>query len=137
MLKRILLILFLCTVVMVPDAFAAGEDSIFYKLADRAKAIGLGLRGAGFMIAGFGLIVFAFMAIFNKISWKSLAYIMLSCFILSLMFGVIAYISEGSSSFNKYKGDLKYDVHGDMAQGGAIDSIWNTIWDILSNKITR
>ncbi len=137
MLKRVLLIVFILTVVLVPDAFAAGEDAIFSKLADRAKAIGLGLRGAGFMIAGFGLIVFAFMAIFNKISWKSLAYIMLSCFILSVMFGVIAYISDGSKDFNKHRSELKYDVHGDMSQGGAIDAVWNTIWNILSNNITR
>lgn len=70
---------------------------IFDKLADRAGVIGGGLRNSGYLIAGFGLIVFSFMAIFNKISWKNFAYIAFSCFLLSVMAAVINYISSGGT----------------------------------------
>ena len=103
--KLFVYILFL---LMLPSVcMAAPDGAIFKQLADKAQNIGIGLRDAGFIIAGMGLIVFSFMAIFNKISWKTLAYIMLSCFILSLMCAVINYIGHGSA----HAPALSYDVH--------------------------
>lgn len=97
--KKSLLFLFVSFVFMcvADNAFAGNADPIFDNLADKAGTIGKGLRDSGFLIAGFGLIVFSFMAIFNKISWKMLAYIMFSTFVLSTMIGVISYISDGQS----------------------------------------
>lgn len=103
MIKRILVLLFAIFVVSISDAYA--DSDIFTSLAEKASTIGKGLRSSGYMIAGIGLIVFSFMAIFNKISWKNLAYIMLSCFLLSVMFGVVNYISGGKSGVS----DLTYD----------------------------
>lgn len=51
------------------------------------------LRQIVYIIAGFGLIMFAVMAIFNKISFKHLAYIMIGLSLLSLMFPFIEYFS--------------------------------------------
>lgn len=117
----------LLLVCIAGDAFAAGSggsgsgggsaSSVFSGLSTSASKIGKGLRDVGFIIAGFGLIVFSFMAIFNKISWKTLAYIMMSTFILSSMVGIISYFSGGSSSV-KF-GDVKSvslgfgDTYGD------------------------
>lgn len=81
-------------------AFADGGD-IFGQLASKAEDVGLGLRDAGFIIAGLALIVFSFMAIFNKISWKTLAYIMMSTFILTAMVAVINYVSDGKAKINQ------------------------------------
>ena len=92
-----LLGLFLIIALTTP-AFAAGgsADPIFQKLAEKAGVVGRGLRDTGFIIAGLGLIVFTFAAIFNKLSWKHLAYIMFSTFLLSVMIGAISYFGEKS-----------------------------------------
>ena len=103
MIKRILILLFAIFAASIPDAFA--DADIFTSLAEKAQTIGLGLRSSGYIIAGIGLIVFSFMAIFNKISWKNLAYIMFSCFLLSIMFGVVNYFSGDKAELN----DLSYD----------------------------
>ncbi|MBR2137601.1 MAG: hypothetical protein IJ852_06595 [Alphaproteobacteria bacterium] len=89
---NILIFLLMFTVFLSPGvAMADGAEvpAIFGKLADKATLIGNGLRQTGYIIAGLGLIFFSFMAIFNKISWKTLAYIMVSCFFLTLMWTII------------------------------------------------
>lgn len=94
--KRLFIsILFLCFLLLPSVCMAAAGEEIFNQLADKAQTIGTGLRDSGFIIAALGLIVFSFMAIFNKISWKTLAYIMLSTFILTAMFAVINYVASG------------------------------------------
>lgn len=75
----------------------AAFADIFTELADRAEIVGSGLTSSGYIIAAVGLIVFTFMAIFNKLSWKTLAYIMMCCFILSVMGAIISWVSEGGN----------------------------------------
>ena len=75
----------------------AAFADIFTELADRAEIVGSGLTSSGYLIAAIGLIVFTFMAIFNKLSWKSLAYIMMCCFILSAMGAIITWVREGGT----------------------------------------
>lgn len=103
MIKRFPLFLAILFVALlsVSGAYAAGSDDIFGKLADKAWTVGSGLRDAGFIIAGLALVVFSFMAIFNKISWKTLAYIMLSTFILTAMIAAINYVSDGKAKINQ------------------------------------
>lgn len=116
--------LFLAVFLFTNNAFAEGAGEVFTKLAETAGSIGMGLRNAGFLIAGFGLIVFSFMAIFNKISWKTLAYIMLCTFILSTMIGIIGYIKKGerSNSSNLNFSDVQNTGDG---------------WDIKSNLVKK
>ncbi len=106
---RFFALLFLVVCGGVSDAFA--DSDIFVQLADKATTIGLGLRNSGYMIAGMGLVVFSVMAIFNKISWKNLAYIMLSCFLLSIMFAAVNYVAEGGKNIP----ELQYDSSGSEA----------------------
>ena len=73
----------------------AAFADIFGELARRAEFIGGGLTSVGYVIAAIGLIVFTFMAIFNKLSWKTLAYIMMSCFFLSAMGAIITEVRKG------------------------------------------
>ncbi|MBO6289252.1 MAG: hypothetical protein J6N45_02885 [Alphaproteobacteria bacterium] len=70
-------------------ADSCGGGNIFQQLACRAGTIGSGLKTAGYMIAGFGLIVFAFAAIFGKVKWPLFATIAFSCFLLSITMAVI------------------------------------------------
>ena len=89
MLRRFAELILLSLPIVLVSSVAHAD--IFDSLAERASALGLGLRDTGYIIAALGLIVFSFMAIFNKISWKQLAYIMMSCFILTFMIALINY----------------------------------------------
>lgn len=91
----LVLVVIFCMTLMSP-AFAAPSDSdpIWSALAGKAHLIGQGLKRSGYIIAGIGLIFFAFMAIFNKISWKNFAYIALSCFVLTFMIALINWFSS-------------------------------------------
>ena len=121
--KKILFFgVFLVATLLVPDlAFAqeAGADSdIWTNLADKAKTVGSGLTHSGYIIAGLGLIVFSFMAIFNKIKWSTLAYIMMSTFLLSAMTLLIR-SAQGDQGWGWIGGDgsVSYS-EGDLEVGG-------------------
>ena len=68
--------------------------NIFQQLACRAGVIGSGLKSVAYMIAGFGLIVFSFAAIFGKVKWPLFATIMFSCFLLSATVFVINMMTD-------------------------------------------
>lgn len=92
---------FLCLVLLFSlslfpkEAFA----DIFDELAGKGENIGSGLKSVGYIIAGFGLIAFSVAAIFNKINWKTLAYIMVSTAILSAIPLVIGTMKGEDSSW--------------------------------------
>lgn len=69
---------------------------VFDKLAKLGGSLGGGLKRSGFMIAGLGLIAFSVAAILGKVSWKTLAYIMMCTFILASMTAVISYMGGKS-----------------------------------------
>ncbi len=129
--KKLGLLCFLIAVLdiaFVFPAFADGPsagDAIWTTLAGKASKIGGGLQQSGFLIGGIGLIFFSFMAIFNKISWKTLAYIMLSCFVLSAMVGLVNYFANtdkskaNNSVYTKFNGpDGEVSFKGGVAPAG-------------------
>lgn len=67
------------------DIFTVLQKKLYDTLVD--------LRQIVYMIAGFGLVVFSVAAIFNKISYKHLGYIMIGLSLLSLMFPFLEYFS--------------------------------------------
>lgn len=92
-----------------------GGSSIFTTISSKMwKAVG-GLRNIAYVIAGFGMIAFTFGAIFNKISWKHFANIMISLFILSIMTPLIEWIAFGEGVQNKLTFGYKYVAPGDHA----------------------
>ncbi|MBR3676721.1 MAG: TrbC/VirB2 family protein [Alphaproteobacteria bacterium] len=119
--------LFLATLLIAlfatSGAYADGGGDIFGKLADKAWTVGAGLREAGFIIAGLGLIVFSFMAIFNKISWKTLAYIMMSTFILTATVAVINYVSDGKAKIDQ----PDFSGPGQVKSGGTDNVVRNPV----------
>ena len=76
-------------VLFAGDAFAA---DVFDELATRAGNLGNNLQKVGYIIAGLGLIAFAVAAMFNKISWKTFAYIAMSTFFLTAMTAAITWV---------------------------------------------
>ena len=118
--------LFVAFMLISTAAYAdGGAGAIFDQLASRAQTLGGGLRKVGYIIAAFGLIVFSFMAIFNKISWKNLAYIMMSCFILSFMAMLINEIGSGGAQAPS----LSFDGAGGggSASNGSQDPTTNNV----------
>ena len=100
----------------------AGAD-IWSDLAAKAGKVGGGLTGSGYIIAGLGLITFSFMAIFNKIKWSTLAYIMLSTFVLSAMTWVVTSAQSDSKNgfawiggFNGGGASPDIDFSGDLVE---------------------
>lgn len=73
------------------DAYA---DDVFDELALRAGNLGNNLQKVGYIIAGLALIAFAVAAMFNKISWKTFAYIAVSTFFLTSMTAAITWVKS-------------------------------------------
>lgn len=96
------------------------DDEIWDKLASKASFIGFELKRSGYIIAGLGLIVFSFMAIFNKISWKNLVYIMLSCFVLSTMALIVNYFSDAQSEESLKVSNFDTSVATDTSIKGGV-----------------
>jgi len=128
-LKKIYEMLFFAVIMLLPRlAFAEGETGggaeggdadIWGTLAEKAQTVGEGLADAGYMIAGLGLVVFSFMAIFNKIKWSTLAYIMTSVFVLSAMTFVIRSVQkDGDFDWIGGDGNLSYDRKYAITENG-------------------
>ena len=128
--KSIMKMLFFAAIMMLPRlAFAegdaggsaegGGDADIWGTLAGKAQTVGEGLADAGYIIAGLGLVVFSFMAIFNKIKWSTLAYIMTSVFVLSAMAFVIQSVQKkGDFDWIGADGNLSYDQKYDITENG-------------------
>ncbi|MDY4841544.1 MAG: TrbC/VirB2 family protein [Alphaproteobacteria bacterium] len=105
------------------DAFAA-NGSVFEKVRDKAASSLKDIKLVVYILAGFGLIGFSFMAIFNKISWKWFANIAISLFLLSVM-GLFIDDFTGTSKHstlldygNYLSGDGSVDGTGGSIGGG-------------------
>ncbi len=94
----IALVLFDC-----PDASAA----VFHSIAMKTGMFAEGLRKLAYVISGFGIIMFTFLAICGKINFKHLGYIMISLFFLSGMGALITYIKGGNTELT-YRFDDSY-----------------------------
>lgn len=81
--------LFIMILSLFLSDMAYADSAVFSKLKTTAGEIGSGLKQVGYAAAGLGLIALTFGAIFGKVNWKTLGYIMLSCFILTMMTAVI------------------------------------------------
>ena len=131
------------------------RNDVFQYIACKAMTTLADVRVIVYTLAGFGLIAFAFAAIFNKISWKHLANLCIALFILSMMTPFIEYFTQdngGTLTYGNYlpagftnidgsdvdavancdtsKGDVCPDVNVDTS---AKDSKWS--WKDLKNTV--
>lgn len=134
---------------------AEAKDNIFKYIACKAMTTLADIRVIVYTLAGFGLVAFAFAAIFNKISWKHLANLCIALFILSMMTPFISYFTYSNGqqiTFGNYlpagftnitgseadkvqncdtsKGDVCPDVNVDTS---AKDTKWS--WKDLKNTV--
>lgn len=84
---------FAVLVFMCNDASAA----VFSELAKKTGVFAEGLRKLAYVISGFGIIMFTFLAICGKINFKHLGYIFISLFFLSGMGALITYAKGGNT----------------------------------------
>ena len=113
------LLVFILFSVSVSDAYAAAvSGDVFSKLSSLGTSLGTGLAKSGYYIAGLGLIAFSVAAIFNKISWKTLAYIMMSTFILTLLLSGVIYDALQVNGSFKALGGVKFNGVSGSAEAG-------------------
>jgi len=74
-----------------------GGADVLEAITRRAARIVVGLKPIVYIFAGFGLIAFAWMAIFNKLSWKWFANIAMGLFLVANMGRLIEYFVAGES----------------------------------------
>lgn len=77
----------------VPAEVWAAEGNIFSTIRSRAVQALKDSHQLVYLLAGFGLIGFAFMAVFNKISWKWFANIAIGLFLVAVMGMIISYFT--------------------------------------------
>jgi len=105
------------------DIFTILQKKLYNTLRD--------LRQIVYVIAGFGLVVFAVAAIFNKISYKHLGYIMIGLSLLALMFPFLEYFSgysleseaQKQLTFKNYLGDynrVRGTTDSDVLDGNGV-----------------
>ena len=94
---KILILALLCvsfSMFICGEASADIFDTLSLKTTDFAK----GLRNIAYVISGFGIVMFTFLAISGKINFKHLGYISISLFILAAMGAFIDYTTQGSEA---------------------------------------
>jgi hypothetical protein len=97
------------------DAFADGD--IFDSLSERASGFAVGLRNIAYVLSGFGLIMFTYLAICGKINFKHLGYITLSLFMVSAVGALIDYVTEGSEAKSQLESNVFGEAYKDAGKG--------------------
>ncbi len=85
----------LVVILLCNDAYAA-KAGVFHDIAQRTGGFAEGLRKLAYVISGFGMVMFTFLAICGKINFKHLGYITISLFFLSGMGALITYAKGGN-----------------------------------------
>lgn len=110
------------------DSAAAAQASIagcsgdvFQQIQCKVLQFLSNLRTLAYVLAGFGLIMFAYAAIFNKVNWKHLSSIGMGLFLLAMMGPFIEYFSGNSMvttalGYGNFMGDQFTYVQGSGAQ---------------------
>ena len=98
---------------------------VLQTITRRAAYILVGLKPIVYTFAGFGLIAFAYMAIFNKISWKWFGNIAIGLFLVANMGRLIEYAVFPTDDDGKIN-DGKLDSFGDYLQNALNDTeyVW-------------
>ena len=92
-----------------PSSYGGGSNGlagctsgdIFDQITCKVLGFLSDLRVLAYVISGFGMIVFTYGAIFNKINWKHFSYIAIGLFLLSVMGSFIQYFSGDKTAATK------------------------------------
>ncbi len=110
------------TAFLLLTASPAYAANVFETITGRAVGVLTGVKQLVFVLAGFGIIAFAFMAIFGKLSWKHFAHIAIGLFLVASMGLFIQYfVTKDGTSYKLSYGNYLGSAFGDTA-GTAGDS---------------
>lgn len=84
--------------------YQGSGDEVLDTVTRRAALAIVSLKPIVYIFAGFGLIAFAWMAIFNKLSWKWFANIAMGLFLVANMGRLIEYFVAGDGDYHYYIG---------------------------------
>ncbi len=95
----------------------ANAGNIFKQIACKAMMFLIDLRVLAYIISGFGMVMFAWAAIFNKISWKHFSQIAIGLFMLSMIGPFITYFTgyedvEKNLEYGNYLGGNYQPIQG-------------------------
>jgi len=102
------MLLLVFTVCCCDSVWAANAPNVLKTLGGRTQTFARQLRSFAFIISGFGIIMFTWAAIFGKINFRHLGYIMISLFFLSGVGLFISYMTGGDAR----REDLKFAFKG-------------------------
>ena len=95
----------------------ANAGNIFKQIACKVMMFLVDLRVLAYIISGFGMVMFAWAAIFNKISWKHFSQIAIGLFMLSMIGPFITYFTgyediEKNLEYGNYLGGKYTPIQG-------------------------
>ena len=95
----------------------ANASNIFKQIACKVMMFLVDLRVLAYIISGFGMVMFAWAAIFNKISWKHFSQIAIGLFMLSMIGPFITYFTgyediEKNLEYGNYLGGKYTPIQG-------------------------
>ena len=98
----------------------ANAGNIFKQIACKVMIFLVDLRVLAYIISGFGMVMFAWAAIFNKISWKHFSQIAIGLFMLSMIGPFITYFTgytdiEKNLEYGNYLGGSYTPIQGAAA----------------------
>lgn len=117
-LKNILEFTFICCLFLALSTSDAYADDVLATVREKAKVLLLSLKPLIFTLAAFGLIGFAWMAIFNQISWKWFSNIAIGCFLVGNMGLFIDYFVTKDGARGKLAADLESPSYSDYLAPG-------------------
>lgn len=104
----------------------SGDTKVFAQIACKVMMFLIDLRVIAYIISGFGMVMFAYAAVFNKINWKHFASIAIGLFLLAMIGPFVSYFTgdttvEANLQYGNYLGGryqgiegAGYDVDGGM-----------------------
>ncbi|MBP5399144.1 MAG: TrbC/VirB2 family protein [Alphaproteobacteria bacterium] len=113
---------FVFALMLISTNVSMAEESIFSQITFKVTDTLLNLQKVVYIIGGFGLIAFAFAAIFGKISFRHLSYLSFSLFLVAAMGGFVRYITGDNRALSA----LVYIDHFANSGGGTTPEVPNS-----------
>ena len=95
----------------------SGDTKVFAQIACKVMMFLIDLRVIAYIISGFGMVAFAYAAVFNKINWKHFASIAIGLFLLAMIGPFVSYFTgdttvEANLQYGNYLGGRYQGIEG-------------------------
>lgn len=95
----------------------SGDTKVFAQIACKVMMFLIDLRVIAYIISGFGMVMFAYAAVFNKINWKHFASIAIGLFLLAMIGPFVSYFTgdttvEANLQYGNYLGGRYQGIEG-------------------------